>query len=139
MPRINLSLDDNLYSSLQADAKKKGISTGTLILMLLEQLYSPKSFNYQQALRILEQEAQEYKPDTPFVLHQLPSFRTICVAQAEEAALKPSIIRARLGKMLNRRIAEGKLCGVSRKKDGNGNLEFLNNAAVYIRHATEED
>lgn len=46
---------------------------------------------------------------------------------------KPSIVRARLGKMFNVRAKEGNIGDVIRSTDSKGNLKFSSRSAVYRR------
>lgn len=133
MARIHLSIDDDLFASLQSDAAKNNCTVNVYLITLLEKLYKPKPFNYISSLTILEQEAQAQPINKEFTLVELPSFAEISVVKAENALLKPSIVRARLGKMFNARVKEGLVGDVQRCKQTNGNLKFRSRAAVYVR------
>ena len=121
--RINLSIDDDLFNSLQKDATANGCTVNVYLITILEKLYKQNPFDYQSALSTLEMEAKNQPIGVDFTLVDLPSFQDISVAQAENANLKPSIVRARLGKMFN----------VIRSTDSKGNLKFSSRSAVYRR------
>jgi len=132
MARINLSIDDDLFNALETDANEHNCTVNVYLITLLEKQYKQNPFNYEDALKTLEKEAKAQKLNTYFTLVDLPSFSEISVAKAEQANLKPSIVRARLGKMFNRRVAKGMVGNVSRAFDSSGNLKFDHRAAVYI-------
>lgn len=133
MARIHLSIDDDLFAALQSDANIHNCSVNVYLVTILEKLYKSKPFDYIAALTVLEQEARYQPIDKEFTLVQLPSFTEISVVKAENALLKPSIVRARLGKMFNARVKKGLVGDVQRCKKPNGDLKFLSRAAVYIR------
>lgn len=133
MARINLSIDKELFDFLQEDADKHNCTVNVYLITILEKLYKQNPFNYQVALEILEKEAKEQKVNQEFILADLPSFAEISVAKAENSNLKPSIVRARLGKMFNSRVGNGKVDDVKRSTLDNGNLKFISRAAVYVR------
>lgn len=133
MARINLSIDDDLYTLLQADADEHECTVNVYLITIIEKLYKQNPFDYQAALAVLEKEARAQPPDRDFTLVDLPSFSEICVAKAEDASIKPSIVRARLGKMFNFRVQEGKVGDVCRSVNALGELKFISRSAVYVR------
>lgn len=100
-------------------------------------MYKQCPFDYQTALETLEREAESQPKDKPFMLVDLPSFSEISIVKAENSNLKPSIVRARLGKMFNCRVRDGKVKNVIRSRDKNGKLEFICRTAVYM--VTDKD
>ncbi len=133
MARINLSLDKNLYSLLQKDALKHNCTVNVYLITILEKLYKQNPFDYEAALATLEEEAKNQPLNKDFTLVDLPSFSEICVVKAENASLKPTVIRARLGKMFNFRVKKGEVGDVFRSRNSKGELKFINRAAVYVR------
>ena len=131
--RINLSIDDDLFNSLQKDALSNGCTVNVYLITILEKLYKQNPFDYAAALSTLEMEAKNQPIGVDFTLVDLPSFQDISVAQAEKANIKPSIVRARLGKMFNVRVREGNVGDVIRSRDSKGNLKFSSRSAVYRR------
>lgn len=131
--RINLSIDEDLFELLQEDANRNSCSVNVHLISILEKLYKQTPFDYQAALETLEREAQEQALGRDFTLNDLPSFAEISVAKAEDANLKPSTVRARLGKMFNVRVREGKVGDVRRSRTRDGQLKFIARAAVYVR------
>ena len=132
MARINLSIDDDLFMSLQNDANTHNCTVNVYLITILEKLYKQNPFDYATALTTLENEAQAQPIGKEFTLVDLPSFTEISVAQAINANLKPSIVRARLGKMFNARVRDRMVGTVERSLDSNGDLRFLSRAAVYV-------
>lgn len=135
--RINLSIDDDLFNSLQKDAISNGCTVNVYLITILEKLYKQNPFDYQAALQKLEMEANNQPIGKEFTLADLPSFQDISVAKAEKASLKPSVVRARLGKLFNMRVREQKVGNVIRCKDSDGNLKFFSRSAVYIRRESD--
>ncbi len=133
MARINLSIDDELFNLLQEDADKHNCTVNVYLITILEKVYKQSPFDYQAALITLETEAKKQPIGVDFTLVDLPSFTEISVVKAEDANLKPSIVRARLGKMFNSRVRDGKVGDVKRSYDDKGNLKFISRAAVYMR------
>lgn len=138
MPRINLSIDDDLFNLLQEVADKRNCTVNVHIISILEGLYKQNPFDYQAALNKLIEETKEIPIGEEFTLVQLPSFANICVAKAEDAKVKPSIVRARLGKMFNAAVSSNKIDidGVKVKRQTKyetDELKFIARAAVYVR------
>lgn len=132
MARINLSIDDDLFDLLKDDADKHNCTVNVYLVTMLEKMYKQCPFDYQTALETLEREAKSQPKGIDFTLVDLPSFSEISVVKAENANLKPSIVRARLGKMFNSRVEERKVGNVIRSKDKNGKLKFISRTAVYM-------
>lgn len=135
--RINLSVDDDLFEMLKEDAGRHNCTVNVYLISMLEQIYMQDPFDYPAALKILEAEAKRQPVGRDFTLTELPSFSEICIARAEDAKLKPSVARARLGKMFNSRVREGAVGDVKRSKEKNGSLKFRSRSAVYRREPTE--
>lgn len=133
MARINLSIDDDLFAELESDANSHNCTVNVYLITLLEKLYKQSPFDYESALATLETEAKQQPINQEFTLVDLPSFTEISVAKAENANLKPSVVRARLGKMFNSRVRDGKVGTVVRSLDSNGDLKFVSRTAVYER------
>lgn len=138
MARINLSVDDYLFGLLKDDADIHNCTVNVYLVTILEKMYKQSPFDYQTALETLEGEAKAQLGGVDFTLVDLPSFSEISVVKAESADLKPAIVRARLGKMFNSRVSEGKVGNVIRSKDKNGKLKFVSRTAVY-KNADEND
>ena len=133
MARINLSIDEELFNLLVEDANKHNCTVNVYLISLLEKLYKQDPFDYAAALEALEKEAKAKPVNADFILCELPSFDSISVAKAKNAGLQPSVVRARIGKMFNTRVAEGAVGTVERSMDKDGNLKFRSRAAVYVR------
>lgn len=137
MPRINLSIDDELFNLLQEAADKRNCTINVHIISILEGLYKQNPFDYESTLAQLIEETKEIPINDDFTLVKLPSFADICVAKAEDAKVKPSMVRARLGKMFNAAVSTEKIkidgTKVIRQKDEAGKLKFIARAAVYVR------
>lgn len=136
--RVNLSIDGALFELLKKDAKDCNCTVNGYINIILEGLYKQNPFDYPAALETLEREAKVQSPGKDFTLAELPSFAEICVARAEDAKLKPSVVRARLGKMFNARVRAGAVGDVIRSRREDGELKFISRAAVYRRKAAGE-
>jgi hypothetical protein len=133
MARINLSIDDDLFALIEKDANSHNCTVNVFLITLLEKLYKQNPFDYENALNTLILEATQQPINQEFTLTDLPSFSEISIAQAQNASLKPSVVRARLGKMFNSRVCDGKVKNVIRSKDSKGNLKFVSRTAVYER------
>lgn len=136
MPRVNLSIDDALYAKLAEGAKGKGTTVNLLIIDLLEHIYLDSvAFDYSSALKMLVDEAEEYakshEDGGEFTLAKLSSFANISVTQANKSNVRPSIVRARLGKMFNAKVYSGNVKGVARAINSKGNKKFKDNTVIY--------
>lgn len=134
MPRINLSIDQELFDLLQEAADEQNCTVNVHIISVLEGLYKQNPFDYQAALNKLIDETTFKSNGEEFTLVGLPSFSEISTAKAEDAKIKPSIVRARLGKLFNAAVNNEKVPFVERAKNQKGELKFLNRAAVYIKN-----
>ena len=128
--RINLSIDERLMEHIRAEAEEKGTTPNNLVLSLLDERYKVERFDYAKALRILEGEAQERKDGAAFTLKQLPSYKKL-LTQAPD----PYEVRARLGKLFYRRVADNKVSGVTRALDKDGKNRTICRAAAYVKGA----
>ena len=124
---------------LEKDANQHNCTVNGYINSILEEIYMQNPFDYPAALEVLEGEAKEQPPGKDFTLAELPSFSEICIARAEDAKLKPSVVRARLGKMFNSRVRAKAVGDVARSKKDNGELKFISRAAVYCRPANTKN
>lgn len=138
MARINLSINDDLFELLSNDAEQHNCTVNVYLISLIESLYLQNPFDYEAALSKLIEEAKIRPLGEEFILFDLPSFSEICTAKAENANLKPSIVRARLGKMVNSLVRNKKVENVRRVHNKDGSLKFISRAAVYIREAKED-
>lgn len=134
--RVNLSISEDIFELIKKDANQRHCTVNGYLNAMLEGIYAQNPFDYQAALELLEKEAKEQPVGKDFVLAELPSFSEICIARASDAKLKPSVVRARLGKMFNARVREGKAGDVRRSKEDDGALKFVSRAAVYCKKST---
>lgn len=133
MARINLSINDDVFELLSNDAEQHNCTVNVYLISLIEGLYLQNPFDYEAALSKLIEEAKVRPLGEEFILFDLPSFSEICIAKAENANLKPSIVRARLGKMFNSLVRNKNVGNVRRMHKEDGSLKFISRAAVYIR------
>lgn len=105
----------------------------------LENIYKQNPFDYQTALKVLEKEAKEQPVGKDSTLTELPSFTEICIVQVEDAKLKPSTVRPRLGKMFNSRVREGPVGDVNRCKEDNGNCQPCQTTQLGSERGTPKD
>lgn len=134
MPRINLSINDDLYKQLQKSADKQKVTVNSLILEALEEKYSTRvRYDYTTALKLMISESRKMNPE--FTLSDLPTFKDVDQVLIENHIKEsPASVRARLGKMYNEAVKKGVVKGVERAvvmKNGVEQLKFLCRAAVY--------
>jgi len=138
MARINLSLEDALFSAIAKVAAQNNTTVNLLIMNVLEDtFFKDVGFDYAEALRKLIEEAQEMPDGEEFWMAKLPSFSALCVSTAENGYLQPSTLRARLGKAFNAAVQKSAIPGVHRAKEKSGELKFHARAAVYVREEEE--
>jgi len=132
MPRVHLSLDDSLYHALEVEAKEMKISISVYIISLLNKLKNPDAVDYAEILSKTIEEALSYSIDEEFTLVDLESFSEISMVQAVKGNIKPSMVRAGVGKMFNAEVRKGAIDEIKRVyKDGEP--KFRDKAAVYVK------
>ena len=134
MPRINLSINEDLYNQIQKAADKQKVTVNSLILEALEEKYSTKvRYDYTTALKLMISESRNMDPE--FTLSDLPTFKDVDQVLIENHINEsPASVRARLGKMYNEAVKKGVVKGIERAvvmKNGVEQLKFLCRAAVY--------
>ena len=134
MPRVNLSISQDLFDQIEKAAKKENITVNYYICDMLEERFGKRTvYDYTSALANMIREAKSMDKD--FTLADLPTFA--CVGEVlDEYKIKesPAQVRARLGKMFNEAVRKGSAKGIERavvEKDGKQEFKFLSRAAVY--------
>ena len=157
MPRVYLTLEQELFKCIEEDANKNNITMNLLMQNIFERIYmgglnyddivkkiglDTVGFDYTAALNELIKEIEE-RPDGEFTLVDLESFSKLCIATLEKGYLQPATLRARLGKLFNSAVRKNTeenqiVPYVKRAKKNNGELKFLARAAVYIKDSTKQ-
>lgn len=132
--RIHLSVEDVLFTKLDKAAKQGNTTVNLLIIDILQGIYFDSvPIDYGAALsRLIEETKNLDDEQEEFILLELPSFSAIDVVQAEKGTIKPSTIRARLGKAFNEAVRRGSVPWVKRAATGDGTLRFRSRAALYV-------
>ncbi|SDB44736.1 hypothetical protein SAMN02910298_02219 [Pseudobutyrivibrio sp. YE44] len=136
MPRVNLSISQEIYDKLQADAESRGLTVNHMVYSLLEEKYGERGFDYVMALDCLKQEAESMQGD--FILSDLPTFKGLDEVLVEmQAKESPAQVKARLGKMFNEAVKQGAIKDINRsvviEQDGTQKARTLSRAAVYAK------
>ncbi len=134
MRRVTLSIDDEIFAGLNNDAASNGCTLNVQIVSILEELYRDTPFDYSAALKRLVKDAGDMPLNHEFVLNELPSYEKISVVEAKNSKIRPSVVRARLGRMFNAMIREGRIKGIERCSY-RGKLRFSDKAALYKKVA----
>ena len=134
MPRINLSISEDLYKQLQMAADKQKITVNSLILDTLEDKFNTAvRYDYTEALKLMISESRTMKKE--FTLSDLQVFADVEQVLIENHIPEsPASVRARLGKMYNEAVKKGSVKGIERaviNKNGVEELKFWCRAAVY--------
>ncbi len=140
MPRVNLSINEAVYTNLKNEADDKGISVNNLVYSILKDRYRYNGFDILTEFENLKSEAR--KQNGFFSLYQLPTFINL------EAKLKnsgypesASQVRARLGRMFQDAVDKDLVRNVERetvtKKDGTQSRKTASRAAVYTNHSVD--
>ncbi len=141
MPRINLSISDDLYEQLQEAAKQENITVNYIVCETLEEKFGKRTvYDYTFALTNMIREAKTMEKD--FTLADLPTFAEVGNV-LDEYGIKesPAQVRSRLGKMFNEAVRQGTAEGIQRAvvvKNGVEELKFLSRAAVYTNTGIED-
>ena len=111
MPRVNLSINQDMYDKIKRQADIQGISVNNMIFSQLQKQYGDDEFDYIVALDCLKQEAMEQ--EGYFSLWELPTFKGINDLKTKLGATEsPEQIRARLGKMFHDSVESGQVWDV---------------------------
>lgn len=121
MPRIYLSVEEELFRIIAEEASSRGISAGSVVAEVLQQRFMPQEGKpeYDKALKRIIEEAEKRPEGRPFALADLESY------SGEPA-------KSRLGRLFNMAVAEGRAGSIQRKKTKKGTLAFRNGAALYV-------
>lgn len=152
MPRVYLTLEQELFEHIEEDANKNNITMNLLMQNIFERIYmgglnysdivekigiDTVGFNYTAALTELINDTKK-REDGKFTLVELDSFSKLCIATSENGYLQPATLRARLGKLYNSAVRNNNVPCVKRAKKDNGELKFLARAAVYVKDSTKQ-
>lgn len=131
--RIHLTVEGDLFTRLDLEAKKQNTTVNLLIIDKLQELYFDNvSIDYGAELKKLIDETKDLEDGGEFTLLDLPSFSKIAVVQTKNGAIVPATIRARLGREFNEAIRRGSVPWVTRAATGDGALRFKSRAALYV-------
>jgi len=141
MPRVNLSLTQELYDRIENAANKEKITVNYYICEMLEEIFGRKdTYDYTVAVGNMIKEAK--KMDEEFTLSDLPTFAGVNEILVErEIKESPAQVRARLGKMFNEAVRKGTAKGIDRAtkiKNGEEQLKFYSRAAVYVNRLSKK-
>lgn len=136
MPRINLSVSQELYDKLLDEAEKRNSTVNYLVLSDLEEKYSNQSsMDYIAILDNMINESKQMEGD--FILADLPTYANIeGILIEKNVNISTASVKARLGKMYNEAVRKAVIPGVERaiiEKNGVQELKFLSRAAVYTK------
>ena len=155
MPRVYLTLEQELFQRIEVDANNNNITMNLLMQNILERIYmnglgytdivekiglDTVGFDYTAALNELIEEVMR-RQDGEFTLADLESFSKLCITTSENGYLQPATMRARLGKLFNSAVRKNSgenqiVPYVERAKKENGELKFLARAAVYVKDSS---
>lgn len=155
MPRVYLTLEQELFQRIEVDANNNNITMNLLMQNILERIYmnglgytaivekiglDTVGFDYTAALNELIEEVMR-RQDGEFTLADLESFSKLCIATSENGYLQPATMRARLGKLFNSAVRKNSgenqiVPYVERAKKENSELKFLARAAVYVKDSS---
>ena len=140
MPRINLSISDDLYEQLLEAARQENITVNYVVCETLEEKFGKRTvYDYTYALTNMINEARTMEKD--FTLAELPTFADVGEV-LDEYGIKesPAQVRSRLGKMFNEAVRQGNAEGIQRAvviKNGVEEPRFLSRAAVYTNSSNQ--
>jgi len=136
MPRVNLSISQELYDQSKKAADDNFLSVNNMIVNELEKAFSVGNvYDYSYAMESLIKESEDMKAE--FTLSDLPTFKNVDRIIIEYGIKESAAsVRARLGKIYNEAIRNGLIKGIDRanvNKDGEMEAKFLSRAAVYVK------
>lgn len=136
MPRINLSISQQLLNELQVAATAKKIPVNLVAIQALEKLFIKQTVNYSAFISKMEKDIDALPLDKDeFILSDLKSYTTLSISTVDNGEIKPSVLRPTLGKAFNELVRSNAIKGVSRTyttgRNGKPTLKFSHGAAVY--------
>lgn len=135
MPRVNLSLSQELFDQIEKAAKKENVTVNYYVCEMLQERFGKRTtYDYAVAVSNMIDEAKAMKEE--FTLSDLATFADVS-AVLKEYKIKesPAQVRARLGKMFNEAVRKGAAKGIERAvtvKNGKKVLKFYSRAALYV-------
>ena len=137
MPRVNLSLSQELYDRIEKEAQKKKVTVNYYVCEMLEEKFGKRTtYDYSQAVSAMIKEASKMKKE--FTLSDLPTFADVTYVLDEYTIEEsPAQVKARLGKMFNEAVRKDNAKGVERaviEVDGEQKQRFYARAAMYTNH-----
>lgn len=144
MPRINLTISDDLFNALQNEARKKNVPVNLVAVETLEKLFVKETINYSAFIKSLLEEVDKLPRDkTEFCLFDLDTYNSIGMSEISDGRIKPSTLKARIGKAFNELERTVGFKGIHRAyttdKQGNKVLKFNHRSAVYMIDWEERD
>ncbi len=134
MPRVNLSLSQELFDRIEKEAKKENVTVNYYVCEMLEEQFGKRT-TYDYSVAVGEMIKESRKMEKEFTLSDLPTFSDVdAVLKEYKIKESPAQVRARLGKMFNEAVRKGVAKDVKRAtvvKDGKEQLKFYCRAAVY--------
>lgn len=101
MPRINLTITDELFAALQTEANKKNIPVNLVAVETLEKLFIKETIDYSEFIKKLLDEIDTLpREQTEFSLFDLDTYNAIGMSEICDGKIKPSTLKARIGKAL---------------------------------------
>lgn len=136
MPRINLSISQQLFNELQVAANAKKVPVNLIAVQALEQLFIKQTVNYSAFITQIEKDIDALpKEKNEFILSDLDSYTTLSISTVDNGEIKPSVLRATIGKAFNELVRNNSIKGVTRTyttgRNGKQTLKFSHGAAVY--------
>lgn len=136
MPRINLTISEDLLQALQEAAKKNLLPINLVAVETLEKVHIKQAIDYSNIIQQLIAEIDELPRDkTEFCLNDLKTYAEIEQFQEIDGEIKPTALRPRIGRAFNEVERTVGIKGVKRAytidKHGNRTLKFEHRAAVY--------
>ena len=134
MPRVNLSITQELYDQIEKAAKKENVTVNYYICDMLEERFGKRTvYDYTLAINNMIAEAKTMKAE--FVLADLPTFAGVNDVLIEyEIKESPAQVRSRLGKMFTEAVKKGNAKGIERaviERNGVEEFKSASRAAVY--------
>ena len=132
MKRLNLTIDDAVYSALEDRAKKEHTSVSMYVYNFIANSHSNNKIDFVKILNNIYKEIDKMKP-CKFTLNDLDSFKKISMVEYNGGNIKLATIRARIGKNFYKSVEKKEVNKVSVAKDSDGNVQKRFNAILYIK------
>lgn len=132
MKRVNLVIDDDLYSKIEEEARRRHVTPSSLMTEVLQDgIHSFDGINYLEVVEGLCKRVSLLPPGAEFAFNTLLPEDVLSLI-AKRAGVSIASAKSRLGKAFAKALRDGKAGKVRLKEEG-GKVKRNKGAAIYMK------